>query len=203
MSQLFVYGGGGHGIVVAEIAAALNYGIAGFVDDDQQKWGLAAGSWSIIGGLDAIPQGALVALGIGNNYVRERLISRSTDKGWQLVSLVHPSAVISPTAQLGDGTVVMAQAAVNARARTGRGCILNTGCSVDHDCVLGDCVHVGPGARLAGGVRVGSRSLVGIGSCIVPDVAVGQGVVIGAGAAVVRDMPDEVTAVGVPARPRG
>ena len=203
MSQIFVYGGGGHGIVVAEIAVALDYEIAGFIDDAPDKWGMTVGDWPIVGGLDKIPGGAFVALGIGNNYVREQLISKAAENCWKLPVLVHPSAVISPTARLGDGTTVMAQAAVSARARTGLGCVLNTGCSVDHDCVLGDCVHVCPGARLAGTVRVGSRSLVGTGSCIVPDVTIGAGVVIGAGAAVVRDMPNEVTAVGVPAKPRG
>jgi sugar O-acyltransferase (sialic acid O-acetyltransferase NeuD family) len=203
MSQIFVYGAGGHGVVVAEIAAAVGYQIAGLIDDDPEKWGEAVGDWSVIGGLDKIPEGASVAFGIGNNYVRERLISKASENGWKLPVLVHPSAAVSPSARLGDGTVVMSQVAVNAGARVGQGCVLNSGCSVDHDCVLADCVHVGPGAHLGGTVRVGSRSLVGIGSCIIPNVNIGEGVVIGAGAAVVRDMPDEVTAVGVPARPRG
>ena len=77
---------------------------------------------------------------------------------------------------------------------------LNTVCSIDHDDQLGGGVHVCPGARLAGEVQVGARSWIGIGACVIQQVRIGSDVTVGAGAVVVRDLPDGVTAVGVPAR---
>ena len=82
----------------------------------------------------------------------------------------------------------------------GSGAILNTGCSVDHDAQLADGVHLCPGARLAGEVHVGARSWIGVGASVIQQVRIGSDVTVGAGAAVVRDLPDGVTAVGVPAR---
>jgi len=96
--------------------------------------------------------------------------------------------------------VVFAQAAVQAQASIGKGAILNTSCSVDHDAQLSDAVHVCPGARLAGEVKVGARSWIGIGASVIQQVRIGSDVTVGAGAAVVRDLPNGVTAVGVPAR---
>jgi acetyltransferase-like isoleucine patch superfamily enzyme len=95
---------------------------------------------------------------------------------------------------------VFALAAVQAQASIGTGAILNTGCSVDHDAKLADGVHICPGATLAGAVNIGARSWIGIGASVIQQVCIGSDVTVGAGAAVVRDLPDGVTAVGVPAR---
>lgn len=90
---------------------------------------------------------------------------------------------------------------MNAGACIGRGAILNTGCSVDHDCILGMTVHVSPGARLAGGVIIGEGSWIGIGASVKQLVRIGSRVIVGAGAVVLADVPDGITVVGVPARP--
>ncbi|MGE4416361.1 MAG: acetyltransferase, partial [Marinobacterium sp.] len=82
----------------------------------------------------------------------------------------------------------------------GKGVILNTGCSIDHDCTIGDCAHISPGARLAGGVKVGMQSWVGIGASVKQLINIGHQVTVGAGAVVLVDLPDGVTAVGVPAK---
>ena len=141
---------------------------------------------------------ALVA--IGDASTRLSWLIKLKNMGYQLPHLVHPSASISPSAQIGPGTVVFAHAAVQAQVVMGSGIILNTGCSVDHDSHLGDGVHVCPGARLAGEVSVGSRSWIGIGASVIQQVRIGSDVTVGAGAAVVRDLLNGVTVVGVPAR---
>ena len=202
MKELYVLGAGGHGAVVAEIASLLGYEIAGFIDDDPRLAGQTVLNWKVLGGRDKLPRGASVALGIGDNAVRARLLADAESLGCELPVLAHPSAVISPSADLGAGTVVMAQVAVNARTRIGRACILNTSCSVDHDCVIGDAAHIAPGARLAGSVKVGERTLVGIGSCVRPGIAVGADCLIGAGSVVVKDVPARAKASGNPARIR-
>ena len=200
MSEIYVIGAGGHGAVVAELVELVGYSVAGFIDDDlalKGKWILG---WQVIGGGESVPDGANVALGVGDNMCRLRLLEAALASGWKLPVLIHPSAVFSRSAEIGEGTVLIAQATVNARAVIGRGCILNTACSVDHDCTLGDCAHIAPGARLAGGVSVGETTLVGIGSCIRPCISIGRKCTIGAGSVVVSDIPDGAVAFGNPAR---
>lgn len=200
--HIYIIGGGGHGSVVAEIASALGYDMAGFIDDDPSILGKEVLDWSIIGSRDCIPDGATVALGVGSNSIRMQLLREARLREWSLPVLVHPSAIVSGSAELGAGTVVMPQVVVNARARVGRGCILNTACSVDHDCFLGEAVHICPGARLAGGVSVGDGSMVGIGSCVKQCITIGARCTLGAGSVVVSDIEDDVTAFGNPARRR-
>lgn len=201
-SGLYIIGAGGHGAVVADIALACGMAIAGFIDDNPTNHGTAVLEWTVLGGRDVIPAGAPVALAIGNNAVRATLLTLARERGWTLPALVHPTATISRFARIGEGTVVMPHVVVNARTSIGCACILNTACSVDHDCVLGDAVHLAPGVRLAGTVQVGHDSFVGIGSCVHPGKRLGARVTIGAGSVVVRDIPDEVLAYGVPARVR-
>ena len=201
--KLAVLGASGHGKVVADTAQACGWKQIDFFDDAwptrQQN-----GHWQITGGLaQLLPRlddydGVFVA--IGNNRIRYGKLTELESAVANIVSLIHPQAVISQYASIGIGTLVLAGVVVNVDTVIGRGVILNTGCSVDHDCVLHDGVHICPGARLAGGVEVGKLSWVGIGSCVRQSLRIGTGVVIGAGAAVVTDIADALTVVGVPAR---
>jgi sugar O-acyltransferase (sialic acid O-acetyltransferase NeuD family) len=209
MAGLLLLGAGGHARVVAETALSTGrFSRIAFLDDrctgpaqlpDQL-------GWPVIGPFAAAldPQvcqqfpAALVA--IGNAAVRLQWLPRLAAAGYELPVVVHPTAWLSPSAQIGVGSVVFAQAAIQAQAVIGTGAILNTGCSVDHDAQLGNGVHICPGARLAGEVQVRDRSWIGIGSSVIQQIRIGVDVTVGAGAAVVRDLPDGVTAVGVPAR---
>lgn len=201
---LLILGAGGHAKVVAEAALATGRWDAVAFLDDRHPAAREVMGWPVLGRLGDAPSlrgrypDALVA--IGHCRTRLRVQNELRRNGFDLPVVVHPAAWVSPSATLGAGTVVFAQAAVNACARVGEACILNTGCSVDHDCALGDGVHVCPGARLAGEVAVGDATWVGIGSSVIQRVRLGADVTVGAGAAVLRDVPDGVTAVGVPAR---
>jgi sugar O-acyltransferase (sialic acid O-acetyltransferase NeuD family) len=208
---LLVWGGGGHGRVVADLVRAAGYALAGYVDRDLARLGdtvepgggrvvvaeaeflLQAQSGQCANGADG------VTLAIGDNHAREACLRRVP--GLYAPALVHPSAVVSPSARLGRGTVVLPLAAVNAAARLGEAVIVNTAAVVEHDCVLGDAVHVSPGAVLAGGVQVGARSWIGAGAAVAQGIRVGRDAVVGAGAVVIRDVPDGMTVVGNPARP--
>ncbi len=139
---------------------------------------------------------------IGNNMIRRTIFQQLLSRGGEPCSVVHPSAIISPQAKVGVGLVVMAGAAVNPGAELGCNVILNTACSVDHDCCIGDHVHICPGTRLAGSVRIQELSMIGTGSAIIPGVKIGKNVVVGAGSLVNRDLPDQTIAFGNPARTR-
>lgn len=205
MKRLAIVGAGGHGKVVADTAECCGWEIVEFFEDN---WSgrEANGAWRIAGdtskliGLLQDYDGVIVA--IGNNAIRHAKLMELAASGAQLISLIHPRATISRYSTIGMGSVVFAGVVVNAGARIGTGAILNTGCSIDHDCVLGNAVHVSPGARLAGAVQVGNMSWIGIGACVKQAVQIGAQVTVGAGAAVVSDLADSQTVVGVPARPR-
>jgi sugar O-acyltransferase (sialic acid O-acetyltransferase NeuD family) len=122
-------------------------------------------------------------------------------RGLSPLTIVHRSAFVAQNAVLGDGCQVLAQSAVCANARLGRSVIVNTCASVDHDCVVEDGVHIAPGGRLAGEIRVGAGAFVGAGAVILPRLRIGESAIVGAGAVVTRDVPPYTTVVGNPARP--
>jgi UDP-perosamine 4-acetyltransferase len=204
---LLVFGSGGHAKVVVEAALARDPGRRiVLLDDDPGRAGQTVLGIAIAGGSDwlaANEPGAPVALGVGRNADRARLMARLAGQGHTLETVIHPSAVVSPSARIEAGAFVAAGAIVTAEASIGRGAIVNTAASVDHDCRLGEAVHVAPGTRLCGNVTVGDRSLIGAGSVVRPGVTIGADVCIGIGSAVIADLADGARVAGTPARPIG
>ena len=142
-----------------------------------------------------------VAVGGGRGGDRLALHERLEQHGLTALTVVHPTAFVAADAQLGPGSQVLAQSAVGTEAVLGRSCIVNTGAVVEHECVLDAGVHVGPGARLAGLVRVGQRVFLGAGAIVLPRVTIGADAVVGAGAVVLEDVAAGAVVVGNPARP--
>ena len=198
--RLIIIGASGHGKVILDIALKLGYTDIGFLDD--VKLGEVMG-YTIVGTSSEIP--ALsdgeteFVIAIGNNEMREK-IARNNDAPW--ATLIHPSAQIGIGAQIGVGTVVMANSVINADATIGKHCIINTGAVVEHDNIIGDFVHISPKAALGGTVTVGAGVHIGIGASVINNVAIAAGAKIGAGAVVVRNIEESGTYIGVPARKR-
>lgn len=200
-----IAGAGGHAKVICDTLLASGlpaYEIIGLLDDNPQKHGFPVMGYPVVGSLDTFQPapGTTLALGIGDNAARAQVGSRAKALGYPLINVVHPSAWIGRHAVLGQGVAIFAQAVVNAEARIGNGVILNTACSVDHECIVEDYAHVAPGARLAGSVRLGPGVLVGVGAIIVPGLSIGANAIVGAGAVVIHDLPPGCVAVGNPAR---
>lgn len=204
-SGVVIIGGGGHAKVVIESLRASGRTVAAIVDADptpREVLGVP-----VVGDDLALPD--LRAKGfsdlfvaIGDNRLRETLGRKARALGFTLVNAVHPSAIVSLTARLGEGVAIMAGAVINAESQVGDLSIVNTGAVVDHDCRLGAACHLGPASALAGGVAVGERAFLGVGARAIPGVTIGAEAIVGAGGVVVRDLPDGVLAVGVPARIR-
>lgn len=204
MKRLAILGASGHGKVIADIALLTGWGKVDFFDDRWPSLGKLE-CWSVVGDTDSLLRAHSsydgVVVGIGNNPTRIAKQMELYVIGARITTLVHPSAVVSPYAELGKGSVVMANATVSPFVKIGGAVILNTSCIIDHDCILGDGVHISPGASLAGDVQVGSLSWVGIGATIIQQVTVGENVVIGAGAIVIDNISHNLKVVGSPARP--
>jgi len=200
---VLILGAGGHGKVVADILQCQGIRVRGFLDDDPALWGTRQSGLSVFGPIDTYTQhgpGDLI-VGVGSIAVRQEIVRRL---GWRAharwCNAIHPRAIIAASARLGPGTMVAAGAVVNSDVVLGEHVIVNTGATVDHDCVIGDFAHIAPGVHLAGGVRIGRETLIGIGVTVIPQRCVGDVTVVGAGSVVIEDIPDGVTAAGVPAR---
>lgn len=201
MSSLIVVGSGGHAKVVIATARAAGLTVSKVVDDDPARWGGDVLGAAIAGPVAPVldDPDATAVLAIGHNRVRHRLAAAARCR---FTTIVHPRAIVDPTARLGAGTVVFAGAVIQPDAAIGAHVIVNTAATIDHDCVLGDFVHIAPGVHLAGNVSLDTGAFLGIGTVATPGIRVGAWTTVGAGASVIRDLPAGVTAVGVPARPR-
>ena len=203
MSRLLIIGAGGHGVVVADAAAESGlWNEILFLDDDASADAVldfpVAGT---VGQLSAlVDENSSIIVAIGDNRKRLSLSKSVAGDGHHLATVIHPKGWISPSATISSGTVVCAGAMVNARASLGPACILNTGATVDHDCVIEEGVHISPGANLAGNVIVGECAWIGIGSAVREGVEIGHDVIVGAGSAVVADVSAGHTVGGVPAK---
>lgn len=208
MGPLLVFGASGHGQVVADTALAAGFSPVVFADDDADKahveiCGLPMVAIGVEAAARWVQQNqAQVVVAIGNNQIRARVTDAFRELRCPLATVTHPTAVVSPFAAIGQGSVVFAGAVVQPGAEIGENVILNTSCSVDHDCVVADYAHLCPGVRLAGNVTVETGAQLGTGASAIPGRSIGAWSIVGAGATVVRDLPEHVVAHGLPARPQ-
>ncbi len=201
MPKLAILGASGHGKVVADIAELNGYDVVFFDDAFPEKNKIE--HWPVIGNSNDLLNCARdyeIFVAIGNNAIRQQKQIQLMQAGGRFPILVHPSAVISQYAVLGQGSVVMSGATINAFAEVKCGVIVNTCAVIEHDCKLGEFCHVSPNATLAGGVKVGKCAWIGASSVVKQLVSVHDHAVIGAGSVVIRDIPERTTAVGIPAK---
>jgi sugar O-acyltransferase (sialic acid O-acetyltransferase NeuD family) len=137
---------------------------------------------------------------IGDNNVREKVSSHLISRLGQPETAMHKTAIISRSAQVGYGSMFAPRIVVNPLAQIGNGVICNTGCIIEHECIIKDYAHIAPGAVLAGNVTVGERSFIGAGAVVKQGIIIGKNVVIGAGAVIIRDIEDNTKVVGNPQR---
>lgn len=190
--SIYIYGASGHGLVVADIAKACGYDDIVFIDDGTNEYL----TFKDVEKENCIP----LAFGIGNNIIRAKLFERVKNSGFDIVSLIHPSSIISPSVTIGKGTVIMPNVVVNAKAIINDGVILNTSCVIEHECIIDDFVHVSPNVALAGDVKVGELTHIGIGSCVIQGVTIGKNTIVGAGSTVVKNIGNFKKAYGNPCK---
>jgi sugar O-acyltransferase (sialic acid O-acetyltransferase NeuD family) len=203
--RLLILGASGHGKVVGDCAQAAGCWSELIYFDDRWPALQACGPWPVVGTGESMiaeyRQGDQAFVAIGRAATRLGRLQKMMSAGIKIATVIHPRAIVSSGATIGEGTLVVAGTVINMDAHIGVGCIINTGSTVDHDCVLADGVHICPGAHLAGGVHVGLTSWIGIGSVVCQCLRIGNGATVGAGSAVTEDVMDGVTVIGIPARP--
>ena len=162
-----------------------------YTDNGREKTGVNVFEWAK----------RVAELGAGEILLTS-IDQEGTGKGFDIALTVrHPSAICSPWAQVGGGSVLFAGAVVNAGAILGQNVIINSGAVVEHDCLLGDHVHVATGAKVGSTVRIGAGAHIGIGVSVRQRIVVGEGAVVGAGSVLVKDVEAWTVVAGVPAHP--
>ena len=206
LTKIVIWGAAGHAKVVADILRQTEFDVVGFLDDtNPDRRGESFCEATVLGDANQLQKiyesgvrKAIVAF--GDNMRRLAVGELLEERGFELITAIHPSAVIAPDALVGPGSMVAAGAVVGPGAVIGRCAILNTAGTVDHDCTIVDGAHIGPGAHIAGYVEVGRCVWIGIGATIIDRKRIGAWSIVGAGAVVIEDVPERVLAAGVPAR---
>ncbi len=203
--------GGGHARVLIDSLRASRAGkLEGILDQDRHLWKQRMQGILILGDDTLLPdlkrRGVthfVIGLGgVGDNRPRQRLFALARTHGLLPLTVVHPTAICSPAATIGAGSVVFPGAIINAGAVLGEHVIINTGAIVEHDAQIGDHAHISSGATLCGAVRVGALAHIGAGATVRQGIRIGEGAVVGAGASVIDPVEPWTIVAGVPAHER-
>ena len=202
-----VIGAGGHAKVLIDALQLLGAQILGITEQNATMLNAELLGVPVICVDDELGKyssnGIALVNGIGgtrDTALRQEVFTRFKAQGYTFSRVIHPAAVISAAAALGEGVQVMAGAVIQAGVRIGENTIINTRASVDHDCRIGNHVHLAPGVTLCGNVEVGDSVHVGSGSTIIQGIVVGAHSLIGAGTLVQQNVPAGATVMGVPGR---
>jgi acetyltransferase EpsM len=195
-TKVTLYGASGHCKVIIDILQKNTTEIATIIDDNPAIDALLG---EVVVSSKQIDFDTLdnVIVAIGNNKVRKQIAAKLKVN---FAQAIHPMAIVSNFATIGEGTVVMAGVILNPDVSIGKHCIINSGAIIEHDCTIDDFVHISPSVSLAGDIQVGEGTHIGIGASVIQGIKIGKWVTIGAGTVLIKDVPDYAVVVGNPGK---
>ncbi len=203
LNKNVIIGYGGHGYVVLDSLKSNGIFVSAYCEKEikvKNPFGLTYLGEENSPAIIAELQLCNTYLGIGSNVVRNKIYNYFTQHNINMPSVIHRQSIVSTSAIIENGSVVMPGVVINAFAKIGKAVICNSAAVIEHECEIGDFVHIAPGAVLAGGVRVGANSFIGANSVIKQGVNIGENVIVGAGSVVIHDIPDHKKIIGNPTR---
>ncbi len=200
--SLVIIGAGGHARVMIAALRCLNRVPRMIADINPDLWGHEMDGIVIAAPEDIEIGDKLVngVGGVGKTRARQAVYDLFAARGFVFETVMHPSATVTGEVHYGAGTQVCAGAILQTGVTLGVNCLINTAASVDHDTRIGHHVHIAPGATLCGGVTIGNNSHIGAGATVIQGITIGENCLIAAGAVVVRNVPDNLTVRGIPAK---
>lgn len=199
MKQIALIGYSGHSYVIADAIIENNYTLVGYFELEETPSNPF--KLEYLGKDEEISdQNICYFPAIGSNRIREQIFKLINKKKVETINVIHPTASISSFSKIGIGNFIAASVRINPLSIITNGCIINTGAIIEHECYIGEFSHVAPGAVLTGNVKIGKSSFIGANSVIKQGVTIGENVIIGAGTVVLKDIPDNQTWVGNPAK---
>ena len=202
---IIIIGNGGHASVLVEILLVQQREIIGYTAPTKEK---VFFDLPYLGTDDIIadnynPDEVELVLGLGTvttSIIRKSIFEDFNTKGFSFIGVIHPTAIISSSTQIGEGVQIMAGTILQTNVSIEDNTIINTGSIIDHDCHIGKHIHIAPGSTLSGGVQIGDSCHIGVGTSIIQSISIGNETTIGAGSVVVKDIGGGKTAYGVPAK---
>lgn len=207
MKNIVIIGAGGFGREVAWLIEEINkshrqWNIVGFVDDNQLIQDSEINGYNVVGDIDwLIKQNLYVVNAIGDPLIKKKVINRLQDSNNQYPVLIHPSVICSDRVKIGEGSIVCAGSIITVNIEIGKHVIVNLDCTIGHDAIIEDYSTILPSVNISGNVIIKECVSLGTGTAIIQGIKVGQNTIVGAGAVITKDLPDNCTAVGSPAKP--
>ena len=210
MKDLIIIGASGFGREVAWLVERINknnpeWHLIGFIDDDENLTGKTINGYPVLGPLNKLSSidNAWLVCAIGSSNIREGIIHRVNQicDDAQFATLIDPSVIFSERVKIGVGSIICANSILTVDVEIGSHVIINLDCTIGHDAILSDFVTVYPGVNISGITQIGEGAELGTGSLIIQSKSIGDHSIVGAGAVVIRNLPDNCTAVGNPAKP--
>lgn len=202
--EIILIGDSGHAKVIRDCVASSGHKVIAMLDDKYDEVHISSSMTR--GPIEHVytllkEANRKVLISIGNNEIRKNITYRLNLLDNNYATIIHKSAIISNSAKIGIGSVILPGAILNADSQIGNHCIINTNAVVEHDCIVSDFVHISPNSTLTGGVKVCKGVHLGAGSTVIPLKSIGKWTTVGAGSVVIDDLPPNCTAVGIPAKP--
>jgi len=214
--ELVIIGAGGFGVVAAWVADEINaiaskhvpaapWDVIGYADCDAAKRGTQRAGRTVHGAIEQVGRdfhghGLWFFCAIGDNGTRAKMVRRAEEFGWKPATLVHPTAIVASTVEIGAGSYIGPASVISVNAKIGAHVIIDMHVSIGHDAVLKDFCAIFPGARISGGCRLGKYALIGSNATLLPGTLVGDRAVVGASSLAHGSVEPDTTIFGVPAR---
>jgi len=207
MKKLYIVGTGSQArYVIENLKDSDEYKVEGLIDiENSENIGKKINDILVVGFINDIAKqvapDSYVVVAYGKNQRKKEIVSLLSEEGYKFATIISKNSYISNYVEIGEGSIINPNVTIMPNARVGKHVIIHSGSVIEHDNEIGDYANIAPGVKTGGRVKIGEGSYIYTGAVIIPDVRIGKNSIVGAGAVVLEDVDDEVTVVGIPAKP--